>query len=331
MDFVDGLVSINILTWNCQKYIRQCLERCLSQNYKTYEVVIIDNNSSDDTLKICSEYSDRVKIIKNESNLGYSGGHNVGIRASLAQYILVLNPDVYLDEEYVKNIISFLDQNEDYGGAIGKIFQHTRESKQKNGNLYIDTMGLRILRSRQFVARNFGTASDKVSSKTGECFGVDGMAAIYRRTMLEEVKVNNEYFDEDFFAYCEDQDLSWRARKIGWKFAFVGEAIAFHVRTWKPRSLRHRREISGETKRMALRNHHLMILKNDEIIPLLTHFPHICFRFFKILIYAILFEQKTLLAFCDVLILSKNAIRKRRIKKNSKVTLSDIFAWFKLS
>lgn len=331
MNFVNGLVSINIVTWNSGKYIRQCLEKCLVQNYNNYEVVVIDNNSSDNTLQICSKFSDRIKIIKNESNLGYSGGHNVGFIRSLAEYVLVINPDVYLDENYVKNIIDFLDKNKEYGGAIGKIFQYIPGNNQEDGELYFDTTGLKILRSRQFTARNFGISSNKVNIKTGECFGVDGMAAIYRRTMLEEIKVNNEYFDEDFFAYCEDQDLSWRARKSGWKFAFVNNAVAFHVRTWKPKSLKYRREIKSEIKRMALRNHYLMILKNDEIIPFLIHFPYIFFRFLKIFFYSVLFEQKTLLAFYDLLKLFKKGIQKRKIIKNNvKVTLSEILDWYKL-
>src|ERR1035438_590703 len=326
-----GFVSINILTWNSEKHIKLCLEKCLAQNYDNYEVVVIDNNSLDKTLKICSDYSDKIKIIKNKSNLGYSRGHNIGIHASTAEYILVLNPDVYIDENYIKNITEYLEKNKEYGGAIGKIFQYSNDENKAEKKFYIDTMGLRILKSRQFEARNFGKIYSENYNSTLECFGVDGMAAVYRKCMLEEVKFNNEYFDDDFFAYCEDQDLSWRCRLAGWKFAFISDSSAFHVRTWKPKSLKYRTQIKSEIKRMAIRNHYLMVLKNDEIVPFLLHFPFILFRFSKIFLYALLFEQKTLLAFYDFLKLFRQGIQKRKIiKKTKKVSLSDIFHWYNL-
>lgn len=324
-------ISINILTWNSEKHIKKCLECCLNQNYNDFDIVVIDNNSSDYTVKTIEEYFNKIKIIRNSINTGYSGGHNMGIRDSSSEYVLVLNPDVYLDKNYIKNIIEFLDLNKEYGGAIGKILQYRDENVKSESANIIDTMGLSILKSKQFIARNFGELDNHSSIATVDCFGVDGMAAVYRREMLEEVKINNEYFDEDFFAYCEDQDLSWRARRAGWKFAFINESIAFHVRTWKPKSLKYRLEIKSETKRMALRNHYLMILKNDEIIPFLLHFHFIFFRFIKIITYSILFEQKTLLAFYDFFKLFRKGIQKRKIiKKNRKVSLTEILNWHKL-
>jgi len=331
MNFVKGLVSINIVTWNSEKYIKECLENCLSQNYNNYEVVVIDNNSLDNTLEICAKYSDRIKIIRNKANLGYSGGHNLGIRSSSAEYVLVLNPDVFLDRNYLLRIVNFLEYNKEYGGAIGKILQYIDMREQKENGLYIDTMGLKISRSRQFMARGFGLPNN--SYNTCECFGVDGMAAVYKRIMLEEIKINDEYFDEDFFAYCEDQDLSWRARNAGWKFAFLSDAIAFHVRTWKPKSLKYRKQIKSDIKRRALRNHYLMVLKNDEPVLFIIHFPFIYFRFLKIVVYAIIFEKQTLLAFYDILILIKKIIEKRKIIKKSiskKISIKEKIKWFKL-
>lgn len=322
-------ISINILTWNSEKYIRPCLERCLSQKFSDYETVVIDNNSSDNTIKICSEYSGKIKIIHTGANLGYCGGHNLGIRSSMAEYILVLNPDVYLEENYVANILEYLDINRNFGGAIGKILQYPKNNDVDR--VYIDTMGLSILRSRQFIARNYGKLYHNEVFEDRECFGIDGMAAIYRRDMLEEIKINNEYFDEDFFAYCEDQDLSWRCRRAAWKFAYVNNATAWHVRTWKPKSLRYRKEIASDIKRMALRNHYMMIYKNDDIFIFILHFPAIMYRFIKILIFSILFEQKTLLAFWDFIkLIRKNSQKRKHIRTITKVTLKQVLNWYRL-
>jgi len=156
MNFEKGLVSINILTWNSENYIEKCILHVLSQEYDKYEVVIIDNNSSDYTLTICNKYSKYIKLIRNKSNFGYCGGHNIGIRTSKAEYVLVLNPDVFLDKMYIKNIIEFLNKNIQYGGAIGKIYRYIENNNTCKQELIIDTMGLNILKSKQFIARNFG-------------------------------------------------------------------------------------------------------------------------------------------------------------------------------
>jgi GT2 family glycosyltransferase len=307
-------LSINILTWNSESVIEKCIIHCLKQNLKDFEVVVIDNCSNDKTIEICEKYSSNIKIIKNDYNKGYSGGHNTGIKLSNAEYILVLNPDVFIEPDYAINIVNFLDHHLDYGAGIGKILQTKGANIPNNTPLHlIDTMGLRLLKSRQFRARNFGISEKNVSNKPEDVFGVDGMAALYRRKMLEDIKINDEYFDEIFFAYCEDHDLSWRARLLGWNFVCIPTSIAYHIRTWKPVSLKDRKNISKENRRRALRNHYLTILKNDFPSYFIKHFSFILFRFSKIFIYSLLFEGNTLLAYVDIFKCLKQTLIKRKI------------------
>jgi GT2 family glycosyltransferase len=320
-------LSINILTWNSAKYIEKCLIHALSQTLREIEIIVIDNDSRDETIKILKTYKNKVKIISNDKNKGFSGGHNIGIKNSNSEYVLILNPDVFLDSFYAEKIVKYLDQNHEYGGGIGKIYRYNERIEKKD--LLIDTCGLTILKSRQFIARNFNKSTDKCEISDREIFGVDGMACVYRRSMLENVKIDGEYFDEDFFAYCEDQDLSWRARLLGWKFYFLQEAKGYHARTWEPNILRSRKLIKPEVREMALRNHYLMVIKNDSLISVLKNFIFISFRAIKIFFYILIFEQSSLGALSDIYHNLPSALEKRReIKKKQRVTRQEIEKWF---
>jgi GT2 family glycosyltransferase len=324
-------VSINILTWNSEKEIAKCIETCLEQKNINYEINVIDNRSSDETINIIEKYAKNVNIIISSKNYGYAKGHNLGIKRSTGEYILILNPDVYLNDSYVENLVTFLDKNPDYGGAIGKIYQ-MHSDKDEGGSIahpIIDTAGLTILRSRQFIAKGYGQPDNIAFDRACEVFGVDGMAPLYRRKMLEDIKVSGEYFDESFFAYCEDQDLSWRARLLSWKFYFVPQAKAYHKRTWKPNTLKARKLLMPEIRKMALRNHYLMIIKNDYGWSILRNILFIGFRATKIFIYTLLFERTSLGAISDIIHLLPTTYKKRKIiMMNRRVSRIEIEKWF---
>jgi GT2 family glycosyltransferase len=331
MRYKKGLISVSVVTWNSKGFIEKCLQALLRQKKVETEIIVVDNCSTDGTIELIQEYSASIKVVQNSENLGYSGGHNKGIENSSGEFILLINPDVYLCETYCYELVSFLEDKTEYGGAIGKIYQTSSDIEQlaSGSSSVIDTTGLTILRSRQFIARGYGKTDDHLLSSPTEIFGVDGMAPLYRREMLENIKISEEYFDELFFAYCEDQDLSWRARLLGWKFCFVPDAKAYHVRSWKPNALKERKHIRPEIRRMALRNHYLMVIKNDDPVSLLRHCLFIGFRALKIFTYILLFEQSTLYVLKDIYHSLPVILRKRReINQKRKVSRQTIEQWF---
>lgn len=290
---------ISIVTWNSEKYLRECVKACLAQTESDYRVVIVDNNSTDGTRTIIEEFGDRVSTILSPVNTGFSGGHNLTFKNFLAEYYCVLNPDVFLDAEYIANSIGFLDKNSAYGGIIGKVFQCIYKDGEFEKVNIIDTCGLGVKKSYHFFAVDNGAIDEPERKINRDIFGVDGMCPIYRRTMLDSIQVNGEYFDEFFFAYCEDQDLSWRARNKGWKFAFVPAAKAYHVRTWKPATLSGRKQINKNVRKMALRNHYLMLVRNLDSVDFIKASPFIFWRMIKIVGYCLLFERFTLRAYVE--------------------------------
>ncbi len=298
-----SLVTISLVSWNSERFIERCINHIFKQTYSHLEIIVVDNASQDNSVKMVEKCLPRVQLIVNKSNRGYSGGHNQAIDKANGKFVLCLNPDVYLDQRYIEIIVSFLEANAAYGGAIGKIIRGDQSGQPivRKGVWVIDTLGLGIRKTRQFYALGFDTPDQTALPLVHEVFGVDGMAPVFRKSMLEDIALGGEIFDEDFVAYCEDQDLAWRARLFGWRFACVADATSIHTRAWKPGSILGRRLLSPVSKRMALRNHYWTIIKNDSLSAALYDLPFILFRAIGIIVYALLFERSTLRAYYDVL------------------------------
>jgi len=205
----------------------------------------------------------------------------------------------------------------------------------------IDSCGLSILKNRRIVTR--GEGSDVDRSKA--IFAFDGAAPIVRRSALEDVglplhftgrKGNREYFDEDFFLYKEDVDLSWRLRLYGWEIVYSPRVIAYHARssgTNEGRSyraiLRERRAIAPFAKKFAWRNQHLMQVKNELPLLALRHLPNIFARESLLILYILLFEWYILSSIGDFLRLLPRAWRKRRtIMAHRRIGAREMKVWF---
>jgi len=151
---------------------------------------------------------------------------------------------------------------------------------------------------------------------------------LLRRSMLDEIQIDGEYYDEDFFAGKEDLDISWRAQLCGWKCLYVPSASGHHFRTFTPND--RRSEISAALKTGSVRNRYLLMLKNDLFRHFVRHFPYIAIYDLKILAYALLYERSSLAGYVQAFRLAPRALRKRQIiMARKKVTDSYILHWFR--
>ena len=189
---MNKLVSVNILTYNAQDLIGSCLESVLKQNYANIEILIVDNASSDNTLRQIAKSKKQntkfpLRVIGNKRNLGFTAGHNQGIRKSNGEYVLCLNQDVILDKNFVKNAVKTMEVDGKIGAVQGKLYKTTRDTWEtqpptsKQGIL--DSTGLLMFKNRRIVSRGQGE-KDKGQYKRDEIFGVDGAAPLYRRKAL---------------------------------------------------------------------------------------------------------------------------------------------------
>ncbi|MDQ0196804.1 glycosyltransferase family 2 protein [Paenibacillus wynnii] len=256
-------VSIHIVTYNSAEDIIECLTAVLEQDYPIEQVIVIDNASSDGCAEkvrafysLCDSGSDnsRFVLIQNQTNTGFAPAHNQAISVTQTDYVLVLNPDLSIAPDYVSRLVARMEANPQIGSTTGKLL--LRADHQ-----IVDSTGLRMNRSRRAFDRGAGEPSDQWR-ESGPVFGVSGAAAMYSRRMINDISVDGEFFDGDFFAYKEDVDVAWRAQLLGWQGFYDAEAVGYHERGWK---------VSGrDSKPMFIRrisyiNRYKMIYKNEKL------------------------------------------------------------------
>jgi GT2 family glycosyltransferase len=234
-----------------------CLGSLRGQTRPPREIVVVDNRSPDDSVTLLRARFPDVRLVPLDRNLGYAGGANVGIRETSAPYVLLLNPDVVLEPDFLAALIDCAERRTDAGSFTGKLLRPPGPT----GPRIIDSTGHVLFRSRWIANRGEGEADTGRYDEPGEVFGVSGAAPLYRRAMLDDVRVDGEVFAESFFVYLEDVDLDWRARLLGWKALYVPTAVARHERGQKGGA----RRPDPAILRHSLKNRYLLMLRNDRL------------------------------------------------------------------
>ena len=366
------MVSVDLLTYNAERFIRQCLNSVLAQTYSKIEFLIIDNASQDNTAAIAQDIISKenpkfpVRIIKNEKNLGFSAGHNLGIKESRGELILCLNQDVILAPDFVEKAADFFEKNrsENIGALQPKLLRLDSELQPSDT---IDTTGLVMLKNRRIISRGQGEKDVGQFNKEREIFGADGASPVYKREALEDTKIDlsssarlrsdfpselrrgaqifnqikdlvkfGEYFDEDFFIYKEDVDLAWRMRLYGWKTFYVPQVLAWHGRgagesaaTNYLNIIKERLKINKFAKFFSFKNQRLMQIKNEQLGLLARHLSWFLPKEIASWIYIILFEHYTWKAIKELFKTAPKAFIKRKIiMKNKKVSAKAMKRWF---
>lgn len=312
---MDKLV-VSIVTWNNAQTIYNCLVSVLNQSFSDWQLIIVDNDSKDETCSIIESFSDsRIRLIKLKQNTGFCGGHNYSIQDSESEFVLLVNPDIIMRPEYIKNALEVMIKNKEIGTVCGLLLQNDADSES-----FIDSAGMEMKRSRIMQLRFHGESINNVILKgEEEVFGADGALPLYRRTMINDVLVNGQFFDEMFFAHKEDWDVSWRSSLFGWKTYFSPSCIAIHPRSFKPKSLKTRGMMPKEVKLHAVKNQLLLLLKNESAIGFLKNCLFIVPRQIIIFVYILFFEFSSLKAYVFVvrnigeILKARNYIQRRRV------------------
>jgi GT2 family glycosyltransferase len=227
------LVSILMTTYNSAAALEACLESVAAVAYAPLEVIIVDNHSTDRTPEILRRYEGRFRITYNAENLGFTGGQNAAIAQSRGEWLLSLNPDVRLAANFISELVSAGEQDESAGSLCGKLMRWPA-GEEAGEEPVIDSTGIYFTRNLRHFDRGAEEVDCGLYERPEYVFGATGAAAMYRRRMVEDVSVDGEFYDDDFFAYREDADLSWRAQILGWKCRYVPTAVAWHVRRVTP-------------------------------------------------------------------------------------------------
>ena len=225
-------ISIIIVTWNSQDFIRNCLDSIyLLPDKVRYEIIVADNASSDNTKEIVREFYPEVNLIENKENLGYAQANNQGMEKSQGNYILLLNPDTQLMENSLVSMYEFMEANPQVG-ALGPKLLNPDRSVQPScrefptfSTLIWEFSGLSRLfpKSRIFGRWRMGYFA---FDRTREVDQPMGSCLMLRRETLNVVS----FFDENFSMFFNDVDLCYRIKNAGWKIYFVPDAQVLHYR-----------------------------------------------------------------------------------------------------
>lgn len=210
-------ISVVVPNWNGIGYIGKCLDSLLAQTLEP-DIIVVDNNSTDGSAELIQDHYSQVILIKNKSNLGFTGGVNAGIKRSLklgSRHVALLNNDAVADKKWIEELSDYLNTHPEIGIITGQIINSSKEKLDSTGEFYT-SWGLPFARGRGEYTNS--------GYEEGRVFGASGGASLYRASMFEEIGL----FDEDFFAYYEDVDISFRAQLAGWKVAFTPTAKAYH-------------------------------------------------------------------------------------------------------
>jgi len=211
-------VSVVIPNWNGEKELPAALDSLLTQTLKA-EFIVVENGSTDGSKELLYGRYPQVTVIPLPFNTGFAGGVNAGLRYSADaghDYTALLNNDAVADKIWLKNLVEVMHANPHAGIVTSKMISDTGEYLDSTSELYT-IWGLPYPRGRREASINKYDEQKNV-------FGGSGGASLYRQKMLAEIG----FFDEDFFAYYEDVDLSFRAQLAGWKVIYAPDAIVRH-------------------------------------------------------------------------------------------------------
>lgn len=258
----DKMITIVIPNYNGNKYLKACLESIYAQDYKEYELIIIDNASNDGSYKWVEKY--RNIIYKRlDKNYGFSRAVNEGIKLAKGEYVLLLNNDTELGEGFLEEMICVIEKDPKIFGVSSKMIQY----HEKN---LIDDVGDEYTIIGWAYKRGDGKSISEFE-KEERVFSACAGAALYRKSVFDEIG----YFDEKFFAYMEDIDISYRANIYGYKNIYAPKAKVYHIGSATSGGI-----YSDFKLKLSARNSVYVPYKNMPLLQLVINLPFLIFGLF---------------------------------------------------
>jgi GT2 family glycosyltransferase len=319
------LVSITIVTYNSGRYIKRCLESVLAQKGPQIEVIVVDNSSTDGTRDILENYEDRCQIVLNSKNVGFAAAQNQAIRLSRGSWVLTLNPDVLLMPYFIQALLEAGRLDNRIGVVCGKLLVMSPDFDIE-ARPRVDSTGIYFTPTLRHLDRGSREIDNGHYLKREYVFGATAAAALYRRSMVDDISVDGEFFDTDFFVYREDADVAWRAQLMGWRCLYTPYARGYHVRAVLPGN---RRALPREINMHSVKNRFLMRIKNMTPDLYRRYWLPVFARDAVVLGCCLLYEHYSLRAFFHVGRQWKRIWEKRRlIMARKRVSDEYMAGWF---
>lgn len=344
-------LSVNLVVWNGAKYLPYLFDSLRKQIYQNWELQILDNNSTDNTVEIIEKeianFPVPVKFFKEKENHGFAKGHNILFKENESEYFLLLNQDMYLENIVLEKMVDFLDKNSAVAAVSPRLmrwdFAKMGEGLNNTFSSQVDALGLKVFRNRRVIEQYTGENWEEIKSKFGvndilEVFGVSGAFPMYRREAIKNVLFSDgQMLDESYHSYKEDVDLAWRLRLSGNSSFITLNTVAYHDRAGagpKEKSdlaaMQNKKKHSPWVKYYSYRNHLMTLYKNENSDNFWLDFIFIAWYELKKLVYFIIFDPKVLKGWKDIWLMKKDLKNKRQeIKKIIKISMGDLRKWWK--
>ncbi|MBU2548896.1 MAG: glycosyltransferase family 2 protein [Proteobacteria bacterium] len=218
------MISVVIPNYNGAEVLEACLLCLARQTVSDFEVILVDNGSRDRSLELAARVRPDVRTLVFERNRGFAAAVNAGIRAARGRYVALLNNDVQVEPDWLEALVEALEADPLVFAAGPKMLLDPERHR-------INVVGIKLKPNAESGSIGAGQEDRGQYDRPGQVFGVSAGAALYRRDVFEDVGL----FDEDFFAYLEDVDLSFRARLLGYRFRYAPRARAYHLKGWTTR------------------------------------------------------------------------------------------------
>jgi GT2 family glycosyltransferase len=216
---VSPCLTVVIPNWNGKRFLSLCLSSLHRQTFKDFEVVLVDNGSSDGSVELVEHDFPEVRVVRHKENKGFSAAVNAGIEACQAEeYVALLNNDTEVHPGWLEALVGAAERHPEAALFASKLVDfHDRR--------LLDGAGDALRRSGLPYRIGHGEMDHGQFQSEALVFGACAAAALYRRSLFEEIGS----FDEDFFSNCEDGDISFRAQLAGHRCVYVPGAVVYHI------------------------------------------------------------------------------------------------------
>lgn len=255
-------VSIIIPNYNGEEYLKDCLDSLSRQAFNVPEIIIIDNSSKDNSLQLIPKECRNIRLLKLSRNYGFSRAVNEGIKVAKGDYIVLLNNDTTVDSHWLESLVKCIEKDNRIFSCCSKMIRYSERDK-------IDDAGDEYNIFGWAYKRGDGTSIDKYC-ESENVFSSCAGAAIYRKEVFDEIG----YFDENFFAYLEDVDISFRAKIQGYKNVYCSDAVVYHVGSATSGS-----KYNSFKVKLAARNNLYVIYKNMPLLMIIINLPFLLLGF----------------------------------------------------